>query len=585
MTDETYDMLSWVEAKIQDRFNTNVSKFLDNGSRSKGIHISDLVYPCLPEGEIIVTGNGLKKVEDVVRGDKLLTHTGRFCAVTEVFSRYYSGEIIKINSLGHGSGMETKVTLEHPIYVRDFWWSNHKRKVTDFKWVDADDLVVGKSYSPYPVISDVEDVRASVVEWKSSKKQYKEKYYIPVNEHLMTIIGYYLAEGHISKNGYQVRFSFGKTDKEFGFANEVVYSSISLGYISRLKRDKYGWQVTINSVILAKFLEQFGKGAKNKQIPLWVKKLPNIKLGILFDSYVNGDGYERHGNRFEMASVSIQLIYDLKQVAMKLGYITSLYMLKQSGKGEICGRIVNVNDVYYLSCGKEEKSIIKRDEKYQYGKIQKLERKKYDGIVYNFEVEGDNSYCTMNHILHNCLRKAWFQHTVGDKELDTETKITFWIGHKLHELALGEENELKLMKKDRPVGTLDDLIKLDYHDEEIIIIVDKKTTRQIPKKINDHHKKQIEYYAALLYEAFDIKADYGAALYIDVGGKFTSVKAFAIDDIDNIHEEMMERYRTLDGCIIMNIPPPRIVTWLCNGKNKYGRKYCPFVDICESYGD
>lgn len=187
-------------------------------------------------------------------------------------------------------------------------------------------------------------------------------------------------------------------------------------------------------------------------------------------------------------------------------------------------------------------------------------------------------------LVYPCLRKAYFSHVLEDKELDIETKITFWIGHKLHELGIGKENELAMIREGQPTGTLDDLVELEWDEQNsLIVVVDKKTTKRLPKKAYDHHVKQIRYYAVLLKDAFNIDAGHGSIVYIDVGGKTTSVKAFEIGNIDKIREEMMEKYNRLEGAIVTGVPPEKTVTWLCDGKNRSGKRYCMYADICDNY--
>lgn len=69
-------------------------------------------FPCGLAGTKVKTIQGYKNIEDVVVGDKVLTHNNRYCEVIRTMSRicpdYYN-----INAIG----CKLKLTAEHPLYV------------------------------------------------------------------------------------------------------------------------------------------------------------------------------------------------------------------------------------------------------------------------------------------------------------------------------------------------------------------------------------------------------------------------------------------------------------------------------------
>lgn len=189
----------------------------------------------------------------------------------------------------------------------------------------------------------------------------------------------------------------------------------------------------------------------------------------------------------------------------------------------------------------------------------------------------------ISHLLYPCMRKSFYELKYLP-ELDRETKITFWIGHKLHELRIGDEFELPLIHKNTPSGTLDDMLYVDLRDYGLSrdepIIVDKKTTKWLPKKANDHHILQIKYYAALVFKCFGIDVEYGCVLYINIGDRLTVPFAFKIGNKHEIMDEIMQKYKYLEQSLIYNELPEAKETWLCDGKNKKGKVYCQFAERC-----
>ena len=70
---------------------------------------------CLLAGSKVRTKRGLKKIEDIEIGDKVLTHRGRFQPVTQTFKHFYAGHLYVINDI--------YATAEHPFLTENGWVS------------------------------------------------------------------------------------------------------------------------------------------------------------------------------------------------------------------------------------------------------------------------------------------------------------------------------------------------------------------------------------------------------------------------------------------------------------------------------
>src|SRR5207248_7888517 len=76
------------------------------------------IIGCLLRGQEIITSVGVRNVEDVQVGDRVLTHRGRFRKVTATMRRPYQGRAYTV-SLSGRYGRTLTLTEEHPILVRD----------------------------------------------------------------------------------------------------------------------------------------------------------------------------------------------------------------------------------------------------------------------------------------------------------------------------------------------------------------------------------------------------------------------------------------------------------------------------------
>ena len=68
---------------------------------------------CFPAGTLILTARGLTPIEEVERGDLVLTHENRWRPVTATMERV--GDTILVSGHGHARGLET--TQDHPYVV------------------------------------------------------------------------------------------------------------------------------------------------------------------------------------------------------------------------------------------------------------------------------------------------------------------------------------------------------------------------------------------------------------------------------------------------------------------------------------
>lgn len=395
---------------------------------SKGI-----LSQCLPLGEKVMTSGGLKPIEQVRVGDYVFTHEGRFKKVTKTFSRKFCGELVEIKTRGWNG--TTRVTPEHPVFIRHLTkpstrWMNGKdvnipilEKLSSASWVPSQNLSIN-DYVVFPRMSEIEDL--DLVHIKHTYRNNNGsgmtgkhvELNVPVNNSLMNVIGYYLSEGSVRQHqpitSLGIRWNFGKTEKEHVLAQELSACLSSLGFRSNIHLMQGLWEVTCSSTLLANWLiANFGKGALNKKIPLWTKKLPVAKLSALLTSYANGDGWRDPSRlgQIDLQTVSEQLANDIRCIALKIGRRAFIYEHKP--RQIIQGRKVNSHPSYLvkvspdkaLGCGKGF-GLTPFDSKAIYLKVQKVNRVPYSGNVFNLEVENDESYCSTSHTLHNCANKA-----------------------------------------------------------------------------------------------------------------------------------------------------------------------------------
>jgi len=421
---------------------------------------------CLVPDSWIHVNNKVKQIKNVSENDFVLTHKGRYKKVKKVYKRMFSGDIIKIMPACLKIG--SYFTPEHPIYsIKSFKSCKNtphtickpncaylKRgcKIEAFKnyeggWNQIKDLEKGDIilYPRYTKIVDKKFfyihniikllfIDGAYVKSKNEKHHIKNvmvKDKIEVTKEFCRLIGYYLAEGYCTRD--YVAFTF--SEKEQDYINDVkeLLSKIFGGFVSiEIKKEKSkGISVFVHSKILTRFFESFYLGkpyrAFNKVLPSWFLDLPNDKLKELLIGWWRGDtGY----------TSSLCLCNQLKLIFIKLGVVPSIsvtYAKNVNGRRKIKpnyieGRKISAkNDMFSFHClsffndcnGMDKLSEFKRfvtildrkrgwmDNNYVYLPILRINKKKYNGLVYNLEVDCDNSYLTENLAVHNCWT-PWF---------------------------------------------------------------------------------------------------------------------------------------------------------------------------------
>ncbi len=177
--------------------------------------------------------------------------------------------------------------------------------------------------------------------------------------------------------------------------------------------------------------------------------------------------------------------------------------------------------------------------------------------------------------VYECLRRAYYNITQKHQPVDMRGAITMWIGRKVHETQIlkGGHMETKFYYGTMLQGTID-----EYDD---LVLMDKKTTRFIPRKPYKHHIKQLQLYAMLLKYNQCKVPPFGCILYIDVDD--SSVKPFVFT-LDVNHEELQEevefKYDLLHKSLNTKILPPRTIQPWDDDVSKTVCSYCNFYNKC-----
>jgi Fe-S cluster assembly protein SufB len=405
---------------------------------------ADVTYleGCFTAGARITTENGEKKIEDINVNDKVLTHSGRHMKVYHVQKRPYSGKLYKIKYYGDTSA-EIKVTEEHPFVVAKRTRLEYASSDWKTQWVPAKDIGP-RDYLAMPInrASDPKENRSFDISMKRRWDSLTIKLHIDTDPGFFRLVGYYLSEGSIS-GGHYVNFTFNK--------HEIEYIQDTAKLIEKYfgkkplvnKEYKNGMQqIVLCSTTVAKFFtEQFGKGALNKHIPKWVMKETREKQRELIKGFWRGDGsfmYAQYSwgskRMFRMNTISEVLARQLRDMLLRLDIFGSINVANRIGKRHSMFTVY-VGGGYLQTFAElvEFRTVIKvggshqqylqllnmLGEKqlapypriigdYAFVPIKEIESEDVSNVqVYNFSVEGDESYVAQGVAVHNCTAPVY----------------------------------------------------------------------------------------------------------------------------------------------------------------------------------
>lgn len=362
---------------------------------------------CLLPGTLVRTNDGVKKIEDIKVGDKVLTHLGNYKKVTECIRHDVNEHVLEIIPT---TGKSVMVTKEHPFYTKKYSPQTKLCQTKDtgmlsknIEWVKAEQLEPG--YLLYEPINNSTQHIESIYETKD----------------FFRLLGYYMGDGNISirysKNGNIksacLRFSLAKKDKELIDNCQRIllkYTENCLGI------DDFENHINLNcyDTHLALKIGEFCGWAKNKKLNEKIlHSSPELQKEIIIGWYETDGCYETTAKTIQ---TSEEYMFEDLCWLLKRNNILFSYSVKEEGTYRIRGKTgiqkksyrVRVTD---FNIDRTKHSSI-YDSIYRIRKIKDIKEHHYKGKVFNLEVEDDNSYTANGIAVHNCV------HYVGYVDLD-----------------------------------------------------------------------------------------------------------------------------------------------------------------------
>src|SRR5574340_502960 len=315
--------------------------------------------PCLVAGTMVLTTRGYIPIEQVMVGDEVLTHVGRWRKVTKTMSSFAPTTTrVRVT----GSPWIT-TTPDHPFLLHDRGW-----------------------------VKAAEMRRGDRVTFHLPPEQPVE-----VSYGEMWLYGRYVADGHVRVRGGRVE------EMTLSVGLKKMDEALENCRPSRVDIDRTAARLRFyGHARNARFL-QFGRGAGNKLIPGWVLQAPRDHAGAFLAGYMAGDGHD-NGHRKSASTVSPTLARGIALLARRVyGRTASVQVIHRNPTTVIEGRVVNQRDSWsvHLRSSDTGKSVAIYDGDTTHNRVLHVE-KSAGAQVFNLSVDEDESYTVEACVVHNC---------------------------------------------------------------------------------------------------------------------------------------------------------------------------------------
>ena len=390
---------------------------------------------CVVAGTPIATNPEYKPIETIRSGDRVLTHTGRYRSVRHVQVRPYSGPLYSILTWGD-SVAPLEITQEHPMLCvkrsgknKPWVWNVEWRRPGELR--EGDYLVIPRRKETRPRKYGLFPISMSVNDKKAIYQEVVER--VPSTPEFFRLAGYFLSEGSILNNFY-LSFSFGAHERAYiEDVKSLLRGVFGVTKIHELEhKQNHGISLTVSSARLARIFAHFGTSSATKHIPDWMLLEKPEKQAQLIVSFFRGDGNYMNVSypstfknflyeKFRLSTTSKILAYQLRDILLRLGIVATInardrrtenrqtmYTVMVGGAFlKPFGDLVGIPTVDNLN-GRKRATRFFLDKNYAYLPIRKMMNRQAIHLpVYNFSVEGDESYVAGGAAVHNCTAPVY----------------------------------------------------------------------------------------------------------------------------------------------------------------------------------
>lgn len=380
---------------------------------------------CFPAGTLIRTDKGYKPIENIAIGDRAWTHKRRYRKVTSLMSRPYFGDLVGVTPVG---GEETLVTPNHPILIsrtgrgrRAGEIGRDDRTRAELQWVPASELTAEHNLALPVGEANVRQATKPLGKvWKSGRTK-TSRLVDPGRRtqwedcpEFWELVGLWAAEGHVSR--YTEKLSKGPgrgrvyLDPVFSFSAherhtlaercaELIKYVLGQEVTPRVVQGNVCVVKVRNSAFGGWLNDNLGGGAHDKHLPWRLLHHPDPDCREAFLSgWTAGDGHRpKNWDVASTVTVSTQMAHQGRDLANGLGYTTTLHPAVTGEASFVPG-----SPYWVVTWGKSQRYQSNIAGRYVVAQPRRIRTVPFEGTVFNFSVDTDESYTLPGFGVHNC---------------------------------------------------------------------------------------------------------------------------------------------------------------------------------------
>ena len=447
-----------------------------------GAEIDLLTYstPCFVAGTLVQTEGGLMPIEQVMDGDRVLTHTRQWQEVAATGVKPFTGELYTIRSM---CSHDIRCTPEHPFYVRRMRRVGHDwhRTFDQPEWTPARELTkahyLGMAIDAH---SDMPDWQGAIDNRWGHGRIVNEVGPMMQRQEFWYLMGRYVGDGWRRWDDTHKGIIICCADREADRKPIVErMEALGLHYVETCERTVR--RITVNSRELAEFVTRYGYRADGKHIDTETLRLPQELLRSFVEGYMAADGhYDEQMHHWRCTTVSRELAYGLAQCVAKAYHaVPKVYYVRRRPQVVIEGRTCHQRNQwcvhYKTEVCPQDKAFY--DDGYIWFPISSITTAQVSDVpVYNLEVSGDNSYTANNAIVHNCTDISQAGKRAGiKKDSGTRSAVLWYTEEAIRSLRprlLLQENVAALVNQQNAADFRqwrDTVQRLGYHSSWVVL--------------------------------------------------------------------------------------------------------------------
>ncbi len=361
------------------------------------------VDQCFHPDTIVYTQNGVKTINEIVVGDKLLGEQGEYERVGRLLRNDYTGPMIELSV--KQSIEPVRVTPEHPFYVL-----RNQQKMVNF---DVIRNRLEKGYAKPEWVEAKELNENDLIVFPAFSKHEEDIYEYNLDD--CRFYGMMLGDGHISANGRQAHMTMNGETDDINFVRRYLYENGIHATITD-KEDVIKMRFTWSAHLGFKFSREMLYDAEGeKRVHPTMLHLPKEKTLQIVRGLMEADGCVTSRDNFELLleMTSRNVIESIRFMLMRFGILTCGYERDRIGNVSTYKGITTRKKSWVLRLPKVEALTELFDqptgkyvsyltwEGHTFSRVNHIKQVQYSGVVVDFEVLPNHNYVTHVGVAHN----------------------------------------------------------------------------------------------------------------------------------------------------------------------------------------